>query len=33
MMRFLFNPNDWLARHQGICLFLLAVCVIIGGSQ
>jgi hypothetical protein len=32
MMRTLFNPNDWLGRHQGVCLVLVAVTVLIGGS-
>jgi hypothetical protein len=32
MMRVLFNPNDWLGWHEGVCLALLAVVVLIGGS-
>jgi hypothetical protein len=32
MMRFLFNPDDWLGRHENICLLLVAVLVVIGGS-
>jgi hypothetical protein len=32
MMRILFNPNDWLGRHQGVCLALLAVLLFIEGA-
>lgn len=32
MMRTLFNPNDWLGQHQGVCLVLLAAVVLIGGA-
>jgi hypothetical protein len=32
MMHALFNPNDWLGQHQGVCLVLIAVTVLIGGS-
>lgn len=32
MMRALFNPNDCLGRHQGLCLALVLACVLIGGS-
>lgn len=32
MMRLLFNPDDWLGRHQGACLLLLAAMVLAGGS-
>lgn len=32
MMRVLFNPNDWLARHQGLCVALVLVGIVIGGS-
>ena len=28
----LFKPADWLGRHQGVCLVLVAVVVVIGGS-
>lgn len=31
-MRFLLNPDDALGRHQNLCLFLLAIAIIIGGS-
>lgn len=26
------NPNDWLGRHQGLCLALVLIGVLIGGS-
>lgn len=29
MMRFLFNPDDWLGQNQEICLMLIAVLVLI----
>lgn len=32
MMRFLLGPDDWLGRHQGMCLVLLAVVILAGGS-
>lgn len=32
MMRFLFNPNDWLARNERLCLILIAILILIGGS-
>lgn len=32
MMRFLFNPDDWLGRHQGVCLFLTFLLVLAEGA-
>jgi hypothetical protein len=32
MMRRLLGPNDWLGRHQGVCLVLLASTLLIVGS-
>lgn len=32
MMHILFNPNDWLGRHQALCLALVLVGIIVGGS-
>lgn len=32
MMHLLFNPDDWLGRHQGICLLLLSAAVLAGGT-
>jgi hypothetical protein len=32
MMRIFFNPNDWLGQHEGVCLVLLAITVLIGGT-
>lgn len=32
MTALLFGPNDWLGRHPGVCLFLIAVCIVVGGS-
>lgn len=29
MMRFLLNPNDWLSRHQGVCLVCVFTLVLI----
>jgi hypothetical protein len=29
MIRFLFNPDDWLARHPGLCLFLITALVLV----
>lgn len=31
MMRFLFNPYDYLGRHPGLCLFLMLVLLLIEG--
>lgn len=31
MMRVLFNPNDWLARRQWLCLAMLAVLALLSG--
>lgn len=31
MMRILFNPNDWLGRHQGVCLVLILALLIAQG--
>jgi hypothetical protein len=32
MMPLLLNPDDWLGRHQGVCLLVVAALVVIGGS-
>jgi|GEM_PF-7079690 len=29
MMRILLNPNDWLGRHQGVCLVCILVLALI----
>ena len=29
MMRRLFSTDDWLAKHQGVCLFLIFVLALI----
>lgn len=31
-MRILLNPDDWLARHEGLCLALAALLVLIVGA-
>jgi hypothetical protein len=28
MNRLLFDPDDWMAHHQGVCLFLIAALVL-----
>lgn len=32
MMRILFNPTDWLAQHEPLCLSLLVILVCIAGA-
>jgi hypothetical protein len=31
MMRALFNPNDWLGRHPGVCLALAFILLLVEG--
>lgn len=32
MMRHLLNPNDWLARHEALCLVLVAILICAAGA-
>lgn len=31
-MKTLFNPNDWLGRHPGVCLVLLGILLVVEGA-
>jgi hypothetical protein len=31
-MKALFSTNDWLARHEGICLLLIALLICLSGA-
>jgi hypothetical protein len=31
-MNWLLDPNDWLGRHEEVCLGLTALLILIGGS-
>lgn len=31
-MKHIFSTTDWLARHEGVCLMLLAVLVCVAGA-
>lgn len=33
MMRRLFSTDDWLAKHQGVCLACIAVLVLIANAM
>jgi hypothetical protein len=31
-MKQILDPDDWLGRHENVCLLLIAVLVVVGGS-